>query len=131
MAVDLHKDLIQAVFRSGNRRWKANWARLPARSRLWKLAWRNSASLRRCSRRRSGAEQKTAGCCAQEAVQRENEEVTPEMLVMIAAAVTAFLGKKVRIRSAKMLRPPCEVANPWSQQGRVLVHGSHHPRSRS
>ena len=68
---------------------------------------------------------KTAG--AKEAV---HGEVTPEMLVVIAAAVTAFLGKKVRIRSAKMLHPPCEVVNPWSQQGRVLIHASHHPRIR-
>jgi len=57
-------------------------------------------------------------------------EVTPEALVMIAAAVTAFLGKKVRIRSAKMLQSPYEVVNPWSQQGRVFVQASHNLRSR-
>jgi len=61
---------------------------------------------------------------------RETGEVTPEMLVVIAAAVTAFLGKKVRIRSAKMLQSPCEVVNLWSHQGRVLIHASHHPRIR-
>ena len=61
---------------------------------------------------------------------RETGEVTPEMLVVIAAAVTAFLGKKVRIRSAKMLQSPYEVVNLWSQQGRALVHASHHPRIR-
>lgn len=58
------------------------------------------------------------------------EEVTPEMLVVIAAAVTAFLGKKVRIRSAKMLQSPYEIVNPWSQQGRVFVQASHNLRSR-
>jgi len=58
------------------------------------------------------------------------EEVTPEILVVITAAVTAYLGKKVRIRSAKMLRAPYEVVNPWSQQGRVIVQTSHHPRLR-
>ena len=57
-------------------------------------------------------------------------EVTPEILVVIAAAVTAFLGKKVRIRSAKMLQSPHEVVNPWSQQGRAIVQASHHPRIR-
>jgi hypothetical protein len=62
------------------------------------------------------------------AERRENEEVTPETLVVIAAAVTAFLGKKVRIRSAKLLRPPREVANSWAQQGRILIHASHSPR---
>jgi methylmalonyl-CoA carboxyltransferase large subunit len=67
---------------------------------------------------------------AQGAVPREEEEVTPEMLVVIAAAVTAFLGKKVRIRSAKMLQSPYEIVNPWSQQGRVRVQASHNLRSR-
>jgi len=61
----------------------------------------------------------------------DEEEVTPEMLVVIAAAVTAFLGKKVRIRSAKMLQSPYEIVNPWSQQGRVRVQASHNLRSRN
>jgi hypothetical protein len=68
---------------------------------------------------------------APQAVQREDEEVTAETLAVIAAAVTAYLGKKVRIRSAKAMRPPREVASAWSQHGRLLVHGSHNPRSRS
>jgi hypothetical protein len=63
-----------------------------------------------------------------EVAQPEKEEVTPETLVVIAAAVTAYLGKKVRIRSAKLLRPALAVANSWSQQGRALIHASHHPR---
>jgi hypothetical protein len=58
------------------------------------------------------------------------EEIEPEMLVVMAAAVTAFLGKKVRIRSAKMLQSPYEIVNPWSQQGRVFVQASHNLRSR-
>ena len=51
--------------------------------------------------------------------------VSPDVLVIIAAAVSAFLGKKIRIRSAKMLQSPYEVVNPWSQQGRVSVQASH------
>jgi methylmalonyl-CoA carboxyltransferase large subunit len=70
-----------------------------------------------------------APSAAKEAIYRE-EEVTPEILVVIAAAVTAFMGKKVRIRSAKMLRAASEAANPWSQQGRVSVHTSHNLRLR-
>jgi hypothetical protein len=66
---------------------------------------------------------------AKEAVPADDEQVTPETLVVIAAAVTAFLGKKVRIRSAKVLRPAQAGASAWSQQGRVLVHGSHSLRS--
>jgi hypothetical protein len=66
-----------------------------------------------------------------EAVNREQEKVTPETLVVIAAAVTAFLGKKVRIRSAKLVRQRVEGASAWAQQGRAAVHASHHPRLRS
>jgi hypothetical protein len=53
------------------------------------------------------------------------EPVRPEMLVIIAAAVSSFLGRKIRIRSAKMLQSPYEIVNPWSQQGRVNVQASH------
>jgi methylmalonyl-CoA carboxyltransferase large subunit len=71
-----------------------------------------------------------AASVAKGAVHKTNEEVTPEILVVIAAAVTAFLGKKVRIRSAKMLLPALEGANPWSLQGRVTIHASHYLRFR-
>ena len=53
------------------------------------------------------------------------EEIAPELLVVMAAAVTVFLGKQVRIRSAKMLQSPYEIVNPWAQQGRVFVQASH------
>ena len=52
------------------------------------------------------------------------EEVSPETLLVIAAAVTAYLGKKVRIRSAKVVYSP-DAFNAWSQQGRVFVQASH------
>ena len=55
--------------------------------------------------------------------------VSPELLVVMAAAIAAFLGKKVRIRSARMLQSPYEIINPWAQQGRVTVQASHHPRT--
>ena len=58
------------------------------------------------------------------------QEITADTLVVLAAAVTAFLGKKVRIRSAKMLQSPYEIVNPWAQQGRAIVQASHNlPRS--
>ena len=59
---------------------------------------------------------------------REALEITPDILVVLAAAVTAFLGKKVRIRSAKMLQSPYEIVNPWAQQGRAIVQASHNLR---
>lgn len=57
------------------------------------------------------------------------EEVTPETLLVIAAAVTAYLGKKVRVRSAKMLYSH-ESFNAWSQQGRAVVQASHNVAQR-
>jgi hypothetical protein len=58
------------------------------------------------------------------------QEITPDTLVVLAAAVTAYLGKKVRIRSAKMLQSPYEIVNPWAQQGRAIVQASHNlPKS--
>jgi hypothetical protein len=53
-----------------------------------------------------------------------HEEITPETVLILAAAVTAFLGKKVRIRSARMVYSH-ESFNSWSQQGRVFVQASH------
>lgn len=55
--------------------------------------------------------------------------VTPEILVMLAAAATAFLGKEVRVRSARLLQP-VEGISPWAQQGRVFLQASHHPHFR-
>ena len=57
-----------------------------------------------------------------------DQGLSPEILVVIAAAVTSFLGVKVRIRSAKMLQSPYEIINPWAQQGRVIVQASHYLR---
>ena len=51
------------------------------------------------------------------------DEVTPEILMVLSAAVAAFLGKRARVRSARMLRPLGTSA--WAQQGRVFVQASH------
>lgn len=56
------------------------------------------------------------------------EQVTPETLVVIAAAATAFLGANVRIRSARMLTSLQSASSAWSQQGRVFVQASHNLR---
>ena len=58
------------------------------------------------------------------------EAVTPEVIVTLAAAATAYLGKNVRVRSAKMLQSPYEIVNPWAQHGRVLIQASHSLRGR-
>jgi methylmalonyl-CoA carboxyltransferase 12S subunit len=46
-----------------------------------------------------------------------------ETLVVIAAAVSAFLGKSARLRSARLIQP--SEGNAWAQQGRVFVQASH------
>jgi hypothetical protein len=58
------------------------------------------------------------------------EETTPDTLAAIAKAITGLLGRKVRIRSVKMLQTPNTAASQWAQQGRVVVHASHNPASR-
>jgi len=51
------------------------------------------------------------------------DELAHETLVVIAAAVAAFLGKSVRLRSARLIQPVGE--SPWAQQGRVYIQASH------
>ena len=67
----------------------------------------------------------TSNGAAAPAMAKSEDEISPEILILISAAVTSFLGKKVRIRSAKMLQSPYEIVNPWAQQGRVIVQASH------
>jgi hypothetical protein len=49
------------------------------------------------------------------------ETVSADTLAMIAVAVTAYLGKKVKIRSARLI----PTANQWTQTGRAIVQASH------
>ena len=51
------------------------------------------------------------------------EEVAPEMIMILTAAVAAFLGKRAHIRSARLMRTA--PSNAWAQQGRVFVQASH------
>lgn len=49
------------------------------------------------------------------------EEVSAETLAMIAVAVAAYLGKKVKIRSARLM----PTVNQWTQAGRTVIQASH------
>jgi hypothetical protein len=51
-------------------------------------------------------------------------EITPETLATITEAVTALLGRKVRVRSVKILPTPDAIVNPWAQHGRAVVQAS-------
>jgi methylmalonyl-CoA carboxyltransferase large subunit len=57
------------------------------------------------------------------AVAPPEDEITPEVLAVISAAICAFLGKKARIRRVR--RVYSTGMNPWAQQGRVFIQGSH------
>ncbi len=51
------------------------------------------------------------------------DEITPEILMVLSAAVAAFCGKRVKIRRARPAGPA--PGNAWAQQGRVFVQASH------
>jgi hypothetical protein len=55
----------------------------------------------------------------------EDAEVSPETLVMLAAAVTSYLGKRVRIRSARQVTSGQEGAPAWARHGRAAIQTSH------
>jgi methylmalonyl-CoA carboxyltransferase large subunit len=52
-----------------------------------------------------------------------DEELSPEIIMVLSAAVAAFLGKKARIRQVR--RIPTVGFNPWAQQGRATIQASH------
>ena len=54
----------------------------------------------------------------------------PEIMATIAAAATAFLGKKAHIRSVQALPADQDSAGAWAQQGRMIVQTSHNFRPR-
>jgi CII-binding regulator of phage lambda lysogenization HflD len=49
------------------------------------------------------------------------DHVSVETLAVIAAAVTSYLGKKVKIRAAHLV----PTASTWAQAGRASVQASH------
>jgi hypothetical protein len=59
------------------------------------------------------------------------EEITPETLATITETISALLGRKVRVRSVKVLPVPEAAVNPWAQRGRAIVQASHDFSQRS
>jgi methylmalonyl-CoA carboxyltransferase 12S subunit len=53
----------------------------------------------------------------------EDDQITPELLMVMSAAIAAYLGKSVRIRRARFLDP--QSLNAWGQSSRVVVQSSH------
>jgi len=56
----------------------------------------------------------------------KDEQITPELLMVMSAAIAAYLGKSVRIRRARFLDP--QLMNAWGQSSRVVVQSSHYLR---
>jgi methylmalonyl-CoA carboxyltransferase 12S subunit len=50
-------------------------------------------------------------------------EITPELLMIMSAAIAAYLGKNVRIRRARFISD--QGPSSWSQLGRVSIQSSH------
>jgi methylmalonyl-CoA carboxyltransferase large subunit len=48
------------------------------------------------------------------------EELSEEILLVLSAAIAAYLGKKAPIRQIRLLR-----SDAWAQQGRTTVQASH------
>jgi methylmalonyl-CoA carboxyltransferase large subunit len=56
----------------------------------------------------------------------KDDEITPELLMVMSAVIAAYLGKSVRIRRARFLDP--QQMNAWGQSSRVVVQSSHNLR---
>jgi methylmalonyl-CoA carboxyltransferase large subunit len=50
-------------------------------------------------------------------------KIDPETLMIMSAAIAAYLGKNVRIRKARFILE--QGISPWSMQGRVSLQTSH------
>ena len=53
----------------------------------------------------------------------KDDQITPELLMVMSAAIAAYLGKSARIRRARFLDP--QLMNAWGQSSRVVVQSSH------
>jgi methylmalonyl-CoA carboxyltransferase 12S subunit len=53
----------------------------------------------------------------------EQQEITPELLMIMSVSIAAYLGKNVRIRRARFISE--HGPSSWSQMGRVSIQSSH------
>ena len=51
--------------------------------------------------------------------------VTPDIVAVIEAAAEAFMGRKVRILSIRMIGDADGDSNAWASQGRDMIQTSH------
>ena len=58
------------------------------------------------------------------AEQEISAEITPELLMVLSAAVATFCGAKAKIKRARVAGPNY-ISSAWAQQGRAFVQASH------
>jgi methylmalonyl-CoA carboxyltransferase 12S subunit len=52
-----------------------------------------------------------------------DDQITPELLMVMSAAIAAYLGKTARIKQVRFVNP--QLANSWGQSSRVVLQASH------
>jgi len=65
------------------------------------------------------------GAAGAQAPAKVCEEITAETLGKIAETITALVGRKIHIRSVRILEQQTEIHSSWAQQGRVVIQASH------
>jgi methylmalonyl-CoA carboxyltransferase 12S subunit len=60
----------------------------------------------------------------QQSEPNEADNVAPEIIMAISAAIAAYLGVEPHIRQIRLLH-----SHPWGQQGRVTIQASHRIRA--
>jgi len=53
----------------------------------------------------------------------KEDEITPELLMVMSAAIAAYLGKTVRIKQVRFMNP--QLDNSWGRSSRVVLQSSH------
>jgi hypothetical protein len=51
--------------------------------------------------------------------------ITPEVVAVIEAAATAFVGTRIRILSIRVLPESEQDSGSWAGRGRDIIHASH------
>ena len=69
---------------------------------------------------RAGSTPRAATPAQPIATQAKAEELSEEILLVLSAAIAAYLGKKAPIRQIRLLR-----SDAWAQQGRTTIQASH------
>ena len=65
---------------------------------------------------------------AEQAAREKAPTIDQTTLVLIAAAAATVVAGRFRVRRIRLLSPHAQ-RTPWSAQGRLILQGSHSPRS--